>query len=294
MKIQIPLTFIIPSFGRQQKLERSIDSILAQDVWPQEILVIDDASPDPLVLREDIASTGVVRIIRLDVNGGAGNARNVGLLNANTDWVSFLDSDDWLLPGTLESRWVYVESAEKQCQTPGRTVYGCGWMDVLPDGSVWQERVPLPASTAEEFFRGCWFAPGSCIILNRRVVMDAVGGSDVSLRRLEDYEWFVRMALANFELKIQDRIGVAVERGHNTNLVAVTDASAAIRQKIATLTTDKSLRRTAYAYLFYERAASAWRERRLVSFLMLIAASLLSRPRLKLSPLPGWRVRRMR
>jgi hypothetical protein len=125
------------------------------------------------------------------------------------------------------------------------------------------------------------------------MVMNTVGGSDVSLRRLEDYEWFVRMALANFELKIQDMIGVAVERGHNTNLVAVTNASAAIRQKIATLTTDKSLRRTADAYLYYERAASAWRERRLMNFLIFIAASILSRPRLKLSPLPGWRVTRV-
>jgi glycosyltransferase involved in cell wall biosynthesis len=294
MKVQIPLTFVIPSYGRQQKLERAVNSILEQDVWPVEVLVIDDASPEPLVLSERTASTGIVRIVRLDANGGAGNARNVGLEIAKTEWVSFLDSDDWLLPGTMEARWAYLDDAEKHCPVPGRTVYGCGWLDVLPSGVLWQERVPLPASTPDEFFRGCWFAPGSCIILNRAEIMNAAGGSDVSLRRLEDYEWFVRIALANFELKIQDMIGVAVERGNNTNLVAVTNASAYIRHKIASLTKDKSLRKTADAYLFYERAASAWRERRLASFLWLITASLLSRPRIKLSPLPGWRVRRLR
>lgn len=294
MKAQIPLTFVIPSYGRQQKLERAIHSILEQDVWPVEILVIDDASPESLVLPDDVASTGIIRIVRLDANGGAANARNVGLEIANTEWVSFLDSDDWLLPDTMKTRWTYVDEAEKYCPVPGRTIYGCGWVDVLPSGVLWQERVPLPASNVEEFFRGCWFAPGSCIILNRVAIMSAVGGSDVTLRRLEDYEWFVRIALANFELKIQDMIGVAVERGNNTNLDAVTHASAYISQKIAALTTDKSLRKTADAYLYYERAASAWRESRLVRFLIFVGASLLSRPRLKLSPLPGWRVRRLR
>lgn len=295
MTATIPLTFVIPSYGRQQKLERAVASILAQGVLPEEIIVVDDASPEPLVLPEAVAATGRVRLIRQPVNGGAAQARNTGMEAARTDWVSFLDSDDWLLPDTLQPRWHFLQEGEDRTAEKGRTVYGCGWQDTLPDGTVLRERIPLPAHGPADFFRGCWFSPGSCIILNRQEVLRLAGGADGSLRRLEDYEWFVRIGLAGFVLKVQDMAGAGIERGSNTSLAAVSAAADAISLRIAGLTRDRQdkavLRRRANAYLRYERAASAWREKRLAAFALLMAGSLAESPRLKLSPLPGWTLR---
>lgn len=295
MTALIPLTFIIPSFGRQQKLERAVASILAQGVQPEEIILIDDASPQPLVLTAEMAATGRVRLIRQPVNGGAAQARNSGMEAARTDWVSFLDSDDWLLPDTLQRRWQFLEQEEARAPQKGRTVYGCGWQDTLPDGTVLRERVPLPAGGPQDFLRGCWFSPGSCVILNRLQVLHLAGGADGSLRRLEDYEWFVRIGLAGFTLKVQDLAGAGIERGSNTNLAAVTVAAEIICQRIVELTQGrpdaKLLRRKAKAYLRYELAASAWREKLLAAFALLLAGSLAASPRLKLSPMPGWTVR---
>ncbi|MGV4793003.1 glycosyltransferase [Rhizobium sp. F40D2] len=107
MTSNIPLTFIIPTYGRQDKLVRAITSILSQDWQPEEIIVVDDASPQPLTLPAAFAETGRVRIIRQSENRGPAACRNVGMLAARTDWVSFLDSDDWLLPGTLQLRWFF-------------------------------------------------------------------------------------------------------------------------------------------------------------------------------------------
>ncbi|MGV4793002.1 hypothetical protein [Rhizobium sp. F40D2] len=120
--------------------------------------------------------------------------------------------------------------------------------------------------------------------------MREVGGADCDLRRLEDYEWFIRIGLSGFELKVQNLVAAGIERGSNTNFAAVTVAANAIRQRIRALTTSKRLRRTAAAYLFYEQAASAWREGRFPAFGTLMMASLAAQPRLTIIPMPGWHV----
>lgn len=291
----IPLTFIIPVYGRQEKLHRAIRSILSQPLQPEEVIIVDDASPEPLILPPELAATGRARLIRQSVNGGAAQARNTGMRAAQSNWISFLDSDDWLLPNTLPQRWQYLQHEESRARQKGRTVYGCGWQDTLPDGTIVRERIPLPARDPADFVRGCWFSPGSCVILDRLTVVHHAGEVDGTLRRLEDYEWFLRIALAGFELKVQELIGVGIERGSNTSLAAVDTAADVIEQRIADLTKNRpdvlSLRRKAKSYLLYEKAASAWREKNLAAFALLMAGSLVINPRFKISPLPGWTVR---
>jgi glycosyltransferase involved in cell wall biosynthesis len=287
----IDLTFIIPCYGRQEKLVRALGSILSQDLQPSEVIIVDDASPEPLTIPEVFAASGRVRVIRNPVNAGPGKGRNTGMEAAHTNWVSFLDSDDCLLPGSLRQRWLYLESEEGQRPVKGQTIYGCGWKDVLPNGTILRERIPFAPERPADFFRGCWFCPGSCIIFNQNEVRRAAGTVDESLRRLEDYEWFVRIGLAGFKLKVQPQVGVAIERGSNTTLAAVTTATQIINQRIAALTSDRQLQRIAEAYLLYERAGSAWREKHFFTFGALMTRSLIALPRLSLSTAPGWRLR---
>ncbi|MFO0157537.1 MAG: glycosyltransferase family 2 protein [bacterium] len=287
----IPLTIIIPCYARQRKLERALASIFSQDLQPAEVLVIDDASSEPLIIPETLADAGRTRLIRLNCNAGPAKGRNTGMAAARTQWVSFLDSDDWLLPGSLRERWNYIQTEESRSTVKNCTVYGCGWQDVLPEGTIFRQRFPIAPKEPVDFFRGCWFAPGSCIIFNQEALLRKIIPFDENLRRLEDYEWFTRIALAGFNLKIQQHLGVAIERGNNTNLAAVAAATVLIRQRVANRTADRRLRRISDSYLFYECAASAWRERRLLRFAYLMARSILASPRLTLSPIPGWRAK---
>jgi glycosyltransferase involved in cell wall biosynthesis len=86
------LAAVIPTYNRASVLGRAIDSVLAQDRRPNEIIVVDDGSSDNT--HEVVAKYGgVVRLIRKE-NGGVSSARNVGVRESRSDFIAFLDSDD--------------------------------------------------------------------------------------------------------------------------------------------------------------------------------------------------------
>lgn len=100
------LSIIIPAYNAGNYLEHCICSCEEQGI-PQgeyEIIVVDDGSKDnTLDLAESLADKfSNVRVFSKE-NGGSSSARNVGINYAKGDYITFVDSDDYLLPGKLES-----------------------------------------------------------------------------------------------------------------------------------------------------------------------------------------------
>ena len=89
------VSVVIAAYNAQNHLTRAIDSILAQTLLPNEIIVVDDGSTDKT--KEVVLSYGnKVRYIHQD-NAGPGAARNAGIEAAKFEWIAFLDADDeWL------------------------------------------------------------------------------------------------------------------------------------------------------------------------------------------------------
>jgi glycosyltransferase involved in cell wall biosynthesis len=85
------VSIIIPYFNRSEKVKRCINSILNQSYQNFEILVIDDASKNPLILNIDDR----IIIFRNNKNIGPGLSRNIGLDNAKGKYIAFIDSDDF-------------------------------------------------------------------------------------------------------------------------------------------------------------------------------------------------------
>lgn len=86
---------IIPVYNRPAMLREAIDSVLAQTYAPVEIIVVDDASTEPVVDSR-------VRVLRHDRNRGVGAARETGRKAARGQFIQYLDSDDLLLPRKFE------------------------------------------------------------------------------------------------------------------------------------------------------------------------------------------------
>ncbi|MGD9570377.1 MAG: glycosyltransferase family A protein [Thermoleophilia bacterium] len=83
---------MIPTYNRAALVTRAIESALAQERPPDEVIVVDDGSVDDT--SERVAAFGdAVRYVRQENAGGAA-ARNRGVHEARGRWIAFLDSDD--------------------------------------------------------------------------------------------------------------------------------------------------------------------------------------------------------
>jgi glycosyltransferase involved in cell wall biosynthesis len=89
---------IVPTYGRPEYLNEAVASILAQSVDDLEVVVVDDASPEPVAASWEDAR---VRIVRRETNGGPAAARNTGLEHARGTYLAFCDDDDLFAPGRL-------------------------------------------------------------------------------------------------------------------------------------------------------------------------------------------------
>jgi CDP-glycerol glycerophosphotransferase len=99
------ISVIVPVYAVQGYLRPCLDSILDQTGTDIEVIAVDDCSPDhcPAVLDEYAARDARLRVLHLDTNVGLGRARNAGLDQARGQYVWFVDSDDWLAPGSLRA-----------------------------------------------------------------------------------------------------------------------------------------------------------------------------------------------
>lgn len=101
-------SIVIPAFNREKEIVRAIDSCLTQSFQDFEVLVVDDASTDGTAAVVSAVTDPRLRLIRHPVNRNVCPARNTGSANSRGDWVVFLDSDDILLPGALQTMWRYA------------------------------------------------------------------------------------------------------------------------------------------------------------------------------------------
>lgn len=106
------VSLVIPCYNAAETIEKAVASALMQTV-PVRIIVIDDCSTDSSfeILTGLAARHPQLTVHRQDRNGGPGAARNAGLRLAQTEWVTGVDSDDFLLPGRTEKMLAHGEAA---------------------------------------------------------------------------------------------------------------------------------------------------------------------------------------
>jgi glycosyltransferase involved in cell wall biosynthesis len=125
---------IIPTFNRRPYIRRAIDSVLAQTVPVDEVIVVDDGSTDGTAELIEACYGTNVRIVR-QANSGVSGARRRGIQEARGEWIAFLDSDDeWtpernrlLLDATAkvpaEVAWVFGDLRVVTDEGPGPTLF---------------------------------------------------------------------------------------------------------------------------------------------------------------------------
>lgn len=97
---------VLPAYNAAPFIGAALDSVRAQTRPVDEIVVADDASRDDTagaVATWSRAAGVAVRVVRLEVNGGAGAARNAGFMATDADVVAMLDADDTWEPNMVAS-----------------------------------------------------------------------------------------------------------------------------------------------------------------------------------------------
>ncbi len=109
------VSVIVPVYKVEPYLHRCVDSILAQTFTDFELILVDDGSPDNCgaICDEYAAQDSRIHVIHQQ-NGGLSAARNTGIdwafANSDNQWLTFIDSDDWVHPEYLER---LVQTAHK-------------------------------------------------------------------------------------------------------------------------------------------------------------------------------------
>lgn len=178
------ITVVIPVYNAENYLKPTIESILNQTYKNVEIIAVDDGSSD---LSVDIIQSFAGRVALIQQqNVGPAAARNRGVAAAKGEWIAFLDADDlW------ES-----DKLEKQMQS----IADCEWsytdirfMGGVNDGkrdSYFSEK--LSGNIFINLISKNFISTSSVLI--RRTVFNEVGGFDVALRTIEDWDFWIRIA----------------------------------------------------------------------------------------------------
>lgn len=211
------VSVIVPAFNCEKYISEALDSIIRQDYPAMEILVVDDGSTDstPEILQSYADTVTILQ----QINSGSAVARNRGMQTANGKYVAFLDSDDIWLEGKLRSQVDFLEENSE---------YGAvftDWVCWHPDnsGNFQRRRFEEEEPILKRSFSGWLFKDlvDDCImwtgtVLIRREVYEKIGLFDRTLRRGQDYDYWLRIA-EHFQAHKLDRV-YAVYRMHDESI----------------------------------------------------------------------------
>ena len=180
------VTVILPSWNRADWLKKSIDSVLEQTFRDFELIVVDDASTDST--QEILTSySGKIRSITFAKNLGVSAARNAAVKNCDSEWIAFLDSDDFWHPHKLQ---------KQIAQTVIRAECPIHFTD-----EIWiRNGVRVNPKKKHQKLEGWIFKPSLelCLmspstVLLRRELFDVHGLFDETLPICEDYDLWLRL-----------------------------------------------------------------------------------------------------
>jgi mycofactocin system glycosyltransferase len=189
------VTVVIPVRDRHAELARCLAGLRGLP----HVIVVDDASADPLAISR-IAAAGGAAVIRRPVNGGPGAARNTGLSAAGTELVAFLDSDCVPRPGWLERLLPHFTDPATGAVAPRIVPHenGTGWLARYEGASSTLDMGARP-SVVRPGARVS-YVPGAALVVRR-----AAAGAGFRERMYvgEDVDFVWRMSAAGWRVRYE-------------------------------------------------------------------------------------------
>lgn len=195
-KVSNPIvSVIIPSYNSAHFLLKAVESIFNQTFQDFEVIVVDDGSTDntrevviPLMEHDRF------RYVYQE-NQGLAATRNTGLSVAKGEFVAFLDADDVFLPQKLVVQVKWLQ------ENPEFGLVGGGFYYMNEKGALSEAQrswLRNPNLTIKDLLFDCPFMVPAVLV--RKEWVDRVGGFDTRLRRVEDWDLWMRLAYAGCKM----------------------------------------------------------------------------------------------
>lgn len=143
MKVSI----IVPCYNAEKFVEKCVSNLLKQTYKNIEIILVDDCSKDNTkkIICDLEANNPKIKKVLSKTNNGPGGAKNEGLKKAHGDYITFVDSDDYLDSDYIEKLMDKIDENNlidiviagfKKVDIEGNTLYTRQYKD--PDSALWQ------------------------------------------------------------------------------------------------------------------------------------------------------------
>ncbi len=128
---KIELSIIVPVYNCEKSICRCIDSILSSEYKSYEIIIINDGSTDNTfyTITNAYSNKDNIMIINLEKNQGVSYCRNLGIVEANGEYITFVDADDYVSTNIYTEMMKVVKEQSADCCV-------CDYCEIFTDGSI--------------------------------------------------------------------------------------------------------------------------------------------------------------
>ena len=195
---------VIPTYNQGILLKKAISSVLSQTFQDYEIIVVDDLSEDQTQKIVQEFNNNKIIYKKMNNNKNIGKSRNEGIKLSKGKWIAFLDSDDLWYPKRLE---IVSDFLINNC-----TYEALCTDDLIVDKIRNRKKIWKYGPYTKNFYETL-LKDGNCIttsatvvkkdfLLNHKITFN----EDNEFFTAEDYEFFMRIALANAKFKFLHQV----------------------------------------------------------------------------------------
>jgi len=209
------ITVVCPTYNSSQYIEKTLDALIKQVEYADEIIFSDDGSSDSTIevlekWKVAFESVGILVVIIKNKHKGPGATRNIAIQAARFNWISFLDADDlWRPEKILKVKEVMDRYPEKNIFLHSEEYVRLnGTRSVLMHGKNYRDDISL----SQQLYRACFFST-SALTLHKTVLQQ--GLFDPTLPNGQDYELWLRLSPFMRLKIIPDILGEYIEQPHS-------------------------------------------------------------------------------
>ncbi|MFN3530991.1 MAG: glycosyltransferase family 2 protein [Candidatus Brocadia sp.] len=183
------VSVIIPTYNRSEFLSSAIASVLNQTFQDFEIIVVDDGSKDNTPEVVNRLNNKKIKYIRNEINKGEAGARNTGIINSNSEYIAFLDDDEWL----PEKLTLQVDLLKNSPTKVGVVYTGYIEVDRTSQKILWKMVPVKKGNIYKDMFIKNYVGIPSTVIA-RRACFEKIGLFDESVVYPTDYDMWIRIS----------------------------------------------------------------------------------------------------